>query len=252
MRRTHDPIPKGTASPARPTPWALPALALALLVAAPALAGEPADGVIEDRFERDMLKAALLVERIGDRVPGDVRDDVRCVSVLEVGTGGFLLAGTTGRGFITCRAPGGDDWSAPSVLDLDGAAAGLLAGGKSSDVLMLFTDVDDLEDVVHATPVFQGGAVAAAGPEGVATKAGANPALESGVMTFHDSEGLYAGVQGSALVVNPDEELNHEIYGRDVTVAELLVERSVPVPAAAREFHDALRRWSADAAADGR
>ncbi len=190
-------------------------------------------------------KATEVLEELGPKVTSGVRKAARCVSVLVIGKGGFIVGGTGGRGFLTCRDKGGSDWSAPVVLDVGGGSAGAQIGGAKVEVVMVFTDVDDIREVATTTPVFQGQASATAGDEGVGVSAGGNPEAEAGVYTISRSEGLYAGATGEALLVNPDEEETAKLLGTSAALEKVLVKREVPVPDRAKEFVAAVKEWAA-------
>ncbi len=177
-------------------------------------------------------------------MPDHIRKDARCVSVITAGKGGFIFGGTGGRGFLTCRDKGGSAWSAPVVLDIGGGSAGAQIGGQKLEIVMVFTNIEDIDEVARTTPVFHGTASATAGTKGTGVTAGGNPEAEAGVFTVSQSEGLYAGATGEALVVNPDEEETAKLLGGTHDLNEVLVKRSVPVPDSAKAFVAAVAAWA--------
>ena len=116
-------------------------------------------------------------------------------------------------------------------------------GGAKVEVLMVFTNVQDVDRVARTTPVFSGSASATAGDKGTGISAGGNPEVEGGVFTVSRSEGLYAGATGEALVVSPDEEGTTSLLGGAHDLKEVLVRRTVAVPDDAKPFVDAVREW---------
>ena len=71
-------------------------------------------------------------------VPISVLNKAECVIVLpSVKKAGFIVAGSYGRGVMTCR--GGDDfkgpWSAPAMMQSVGGSFGLQAGGHRLRVI---------------------------------------------------------------------------------------------------------------------
>ena len=212
-------------------------LTLVLLAPATALAGKKS-------LDSQLEKATEVLQELGPKVTDGVRKDARCVSVLVIGKGGFIIGGTGGRGFLTCRDKGGTDWSAPVVLDVGGGSAGAQIGGAKVEVLMIFTDVDDIDEVATTTPVFRGTATATAGDHGAGVSAGGNPEAESGVITISQAEGLYAGATGEALLVNPDEEETAKLLGSWTSLNRVLVKREVEVPQRARAFIAAVTDWA--------
>ena len=215
----------------------LAALLLSLLVPLTASAGKK-------DVDKKLAKATEVLGELGGQVPEVTRRDARCVSVLVIGKGGFIVGGTGGTGFLTCRSKGGAEWSAPVVLDVGGPSAGAQIGGAKVEVLMVFTDVDDIEQVATTTPVFQGTATATAGDVGTGVSAGGNPGSESGVLTISRAEGLYAGATGEILVVDPDESKTADLLGGTYPLKDVLVQRKVAVPARAKAFVNAVAAWA--------
>jgi SH3 domain-containing YSC84-like protein 1 len=222
------------------------ALAMGSLSMGEALAGPPAPQTPDP--EKQFAQAAELLGELADHAPDWAWERASCASVLVIGKGGFLFGGTGGSGFLSCKDPETGVWSAPTALDVGGGSAGLQIGGQKAEVLMLFVGARDLEAVVHATPVFHTSASATAGPAGIGISGGGNPEIESEIITVSRSEGLYAGAIAEGLVINPDEENNAVIYGRAVTVRELLIDRSVAAPDAAKPLVEALAKEDAAAA----
>lgn len=222
------------------------ALALGSLSMGGALAGPPAPPAPDP--EKQFAQAAEMLGELAEHAPDWAWKRASCASVLVIGKGGFIFGGTGGSGFLSCKDPATGAWSAPTALDVGGGSAGLQIGGQRAEVLMLFVGVRDMEEVVHATPVFQTTASATAGPAGIGISGGGNPEIESEIITVSRSEGLYAGAIAEGLVIDPDEEHNKVLYGRAVTVQELLIDRSVAAPEAAKPFVEALAREVAAAA----
>ena len=214
---------------------AVPAFAAALLLAAPAAAGDV------KTHEKRFKIAGDVVDEIAHEIPTAVWKQARCATVLQIGKGGFIVGGTGGWGVVSCRDDRGV-WSPPAPLNVGGPTVGAQIGGAKVQVLMVFVDVKDIADVVHATPVFSGSAQATAGPAGVGVAGGANPGLVAGVMSVSKSSGLYAGATWEGLVINPDEDDLHLLYGAATTVKSVLLEPKIEVPAKAKPFTEALSR----------
>jgi len=75
----------------------LAALGLAPCAAIPSAAAERAPATA------DFSAAAAILEDLAPSVPDWVWDRLDCLSVVELGRGGFIVGGTHGRGFLTCR-----------------------------------------------------------------------------------------------------------------------------------------------------
>ena len=198
-----------------------------------------------DKFEQELDKAAAILKDVGEQVPKPLRAAARCVSVMKISKGGFVFGGVGGTGWVTCRDPGGTKWSAPLVLDIAGGSAGAQIGGQTIELIMIHKELNDAASVAHATPVFQGSVSATAGEVGGGASAGADPAAEATVFTFHKSKGLYAGAVGEHFVVKPSDKLNAELYGGKVDNEAVLVRRAVKHPPQAKKFLAAVAAFVA-------
>jgi lipid-binding SYLF domain-containing protein len=210
-------------------------LALLLAVPAPAAAEEPVDEAI--------ALATTILKELGPSIPKKVKARADCVSAFRMGSGGFIFGGSGGTGFVSCKTKAGT-WSAPVVLDIGGPSVGAQVGGSKIDLVMVYTGVDDIEAVVHATPVFQVGASATAGDKSAAVSIGGNPELDATVVTAYRSEGLRAAAVADGLAVDPDKEKTEALHGRAVSLHDTLVAGTVPVPARAKAFHAAVLAWA--------
>jgi len=166
-----------------------------------------------------------------------------CVSVLTIAKGGFIFGAIGGHGFLTCKRKGGGGWSAPVVLKVGGGSVGFQIGGAKVELIMVFTDVRDVEDIARATPVFSGGVSATSGDLGAGVSGGGDPEIEGNVITVSRSQGLYAGAVGEALVIDPDKKETAELLGTTKSLVEVLVKGTVPVPEKAKTFIAAVRHW---------
>jgi SH3 domain-containing YSC84-like protein 1 len=202
----------------------------------------PASAFDDTPSAQDFEAAVTILTELAPNVPEWVWPRLDCISVAELGRGGFIVGGTHGRGYLTCREDQSGDWSAPTVLEMGGGSAGFQIGGQRVQMVMLFVGVSDLEDTTEVTPVLQMKASAAAGESGIGISGGVNPAVESEVITVSHGEGLYAGATFEGLVVGPDHDANQALYGRAVTAQELLVDRTVAVPDIAAGLIEAVTK----------
>src|SRR5271166_4418028 len=61
--------------------------------------------------------------------------------------GAFLFGGKYGRGFASCRLPGG--WSAPAAMIIEGGSFGNQVGGSATDVVMLVMNRGGMDHLLH-------------------------------------------------------------------------------------------------------
>jgi lipid-binding SYLF domain-containing protein len=212
---------------------------LVTLVTVPGLAaaGDPEKRLAE-RFE----KYAKVLDELLPKVPDHEWRKARCVTVLVLGKGGFIVGGQGGGGAISCRGEGGGRWSAPVPLKAGGTTVGAQIGGAKVEIVMTWKNVDDIDAVARSTPVLQGSTQAAAGSAGAGASSGTNASAGAGVFTVSQGEGLYAGATFEGLAVDPDRDDIEVLYGRDTDLRKILVQRAVSAPEVARPFLEALGR----------
>jgi len=203
----------------------------------------PGDATAAKDYAKDLAKATEVLNELGSRVPDKARRDAKCVSVVTIVKGGFIIGGTGGRGFLTCKVAKSGKWTAPVILGVGGGSAGAQIGGAKVELIMVFTEVGDIEDIAKTAPLFSAKASATAGPAGTGISAGGDPVIEGHVVTVSRSEGLYAGAVGEALVVNPHEEETAELLGNSTDLESVLVKGSVAIPASAKDFVAAVSKW---------
>jgi lipid-binding SYLF domain-containing protein len=75
-----------------------------------------------------MRRAGTLIDmmRASDRgIPHELLDKAHCVVVVPgMKKAGFIFGAKYGRGFATCRKPGGSVWSAPAAMRVEGGSVG--------------------------------------------------------------------------------------------------------------------------------
>jgi len=211
-------------------------LALALCTPALASAGPAAHA-------KDLKEARRILGDLGPTVPRAVWEDARCVSVMTIHKGGFVVAGFGGRAYLTCREDGAKTFGPPIVQKVGGGSAGAQIGGQRVELVMIFSGAANISEVANTTPVFSGSASATAGEEGVGASAGGAPVVAGAVTTISKSKGLYAGATFEGMVVDPDERKTAELLGRWADPAEILFGDG-EVPAVAKDFVDDVAIWA--------
>jgi SH3 domain-containing YSC84-like protein 1 len=84
-------------------------------------------------------------------------------------------------------------------------------------------------------------ASAAAGPVGRDARAGTDAALKAEILSYSRTQGLFAGINLSGGVIRPDEEDNIDLYGRDISAADVVMKTTITPPAVTEAFMNALK-----------
>lgn len=171
-------------------------------------------------------------------IPEEVLDNAKCIAVVpHLVKGGFIFGGKHGRGVATCRTA--DGWSAPAFISVGGGSAGLQIGVEGVDLIMLIMNNKGMQQLLSSKFQISGEGSAAAGPVGRHASAGTDWKMDTQMLTYSRSKGVFAGLTLEGAVVQQDTDSTISVYGNDVTFQSVLKGR-VPTPDVAREFMKAV------------
>ena len=160
--------------------------------------------------------------------------------------GALGIGGYGGKGLISKRQGGG--WSAPMFINMGGASIGLQVGVESSDVVLVFTDEKGLDALVKDKVKLGADASVAAGPVGRKAEAGTNATVDTGIYSYSENKGLFAGVSLDGAVIEIDDSDNQKVYGKEVDAKAVLAGKSeLKTPAVLQPFTTALTETMATA-----
>jgi SH3 domain-containing YSC84-like protein 1 len=172
-------------------------------------------------------------------IPEEVLDAAQCVAVVpHMIKGGLAFGAEHGRGAATCRT--GHGWSAPAFFSISGGSWGLQIGLEGIDLVMVFTDKQGANQMLSSKFEVGGDASASAGPVGRHASANTDWKLDTKVLTYSRSKGVFAGLTLNGARIAPDEDSTRAFYGRNVSLNAVLTGR-VPAPPAANSFVAAVR-----------
>jgi lipid-binding SYLF domain-containing protein len=171
-------------------------------------------------------------------IPEEVLDGAKCIAVVpHLVKGGFIFGGKHGRGLATCRTEHG--WSAPAFISIGGGSAGLQIGMEGVDLIMLVMNDRGMQHLLSSKFQLSGEASAAAGPVGRHASAGTDWKMETEILTYSRSKGVFAGLTLDGAVVEQDSDSTRSVYGNDVSFQSVL-RGKVETPGIAREFMKAV------------
>ena len=179
-------------------------------------------------------------------VPLSVLNKAECVIVLpSVKKVGFVVAGSYGRGVMSCRSGDNFDgsWSAPIMMESSGGSFGLQAGGEATDFVILVMNDKGARAVLHGKAKLGADASVAAGPVGRDAEASTNAAMSAEMLSYSRAHGVFGGVSLEGTSLAPDSGANRKIYGKKVT-GEQIFAGSVKPPASAAVLLATLREKS--------
>jgi lipid-binding SYLF domain-containing protein len=171
-------------------------------------------------------------------IPEEVLENARCIAVVpHLVKGGFIFGGKHGRGVATCRTA--DGWSAPAFISVGGGSAGLQIGLEGVDLIMLIMNHKGMEQLLSSKFQISGEGSAAAGPVGRHASAGTDWKMDTQMLTYSRSKGVFAGLTLEGAVVEQDSDSTTSVYGRDVSFKAVL-QGKVATPDIARGFMAAV------------
>lgn len=222
------------------------AACLMLMLCAPSLTLAQVSSKLKDEAKQAQ-KAATVFRQIMNTpdkgVPKNILDNAECVAVFpDVIKAGFIIGGRGGRGVASCRTPRG--WSAPAYFNLGGGSVGLQIGAQSTDFVLLFMTKNGINSLLSDKFTIGADASVAAGPVGRQAGASTDIKLESQILSYSRSKGLFAGLELKGVVISPDKDDMRDVYGEGFTAKEVLQEGKGTAPSSVRTFSNTLARYS--------
>src|SRR5713101_3048328 len=188
----------------------------------------------EDSVERLQNSANMLhaiIDAPDKDIPEEVIDSAKCdVVVPHLIKGGFIVGAKHGRGVASCRTSAG--WSAPAFISVGGGSWGLQIGAEGVDLVMLVMNDKGLQHLLSSKFQLSGEGSAGAGPVGRHASAGTDWKLNTEMLTYSRSRGIFAGLTLEGAVVGRDADSTVAIYGSDIPFKKILLgEVAAPAPA---------------------
>jgi SH3 domain-containing YSC84-like protein 1 len=196
----------------------------------------------DDKTEQDRVKEAgeVLKELMTgpNGIPLSVLNKSECVVVLpSVKKGGFIVAGSYGRGIMSCRSEPdfSGNWSAPIMMQSTGGSFGLQAGGQAIDYVVLVMNDKGARGLMNGKVKMGADASVAAGPVGRDAEAATSGAMSAELLSYSRTQGAFAGVSLSGTTFGPDSGANEKLYGKKMSGGEIY-KGGVTAPASAQVF----------------
>src|SRR6266403_4969150 len=184
----------------------------------------------------DVLQAIMATPDKG--IPEEVLSNAKCILVVpDLIKGGFIFGGKHGRGVATCRTANG--WSAPAFVSVGGGSWGLQIGVEGVDLVMLVMNDQGFQHLLSSKFQLTGEGSVAAGPVGRHASAGTDWKMNTEMLTYSRSKGVFAGITLEGAVVEQDNDSTKAIYGKNVKFRNILSGR-VSTPQSAEAFMRAV------------
>ena len=180
----------------------------------------------------DVLQQTLSQE---NALPKSILDKAHCIlvfpSVKKVAIG---IGGSYGRGVLVCRqgADMSGAWGDPVMYKLDQGSIGVQLGSTATDFVLVIMSKKGVEQILNGKAKLGSNAAAAAGPTGAQATSYNAEAMNVDILTYSRSKGLFAGVSLEGASIEPDEDANKHLYGKELSAKDIIGSKPSPPPAA--------------------
>jgi len=191
-----------------------------------------------DRLQRSVTVLHAIMSTPDKGIPEEVLSNAKCILVVpDLIKGGFVFGGKHGRGVATCRTAEG--WSAPAFVSVGGGSWGLQIGIEDVDLVMLVMNDQGMQHLLSSKFELTGEGSVAAGPVGRHASAGTDWKMNTEMLTYSRSKGVFAGLTLEGAVVEQDNDSTHAIYGKHMMFRNILSGK-VATPRSADAFLKAI------------
>ena len=189
----------------------------------------------------------MLEEQMGTspdkRVPKKLLKAAKCVAIFpEINQVGLGIGGKFGRGMVCCRHEDGS-FGVPLFTRLTSLTVGVQAGVQQVSLLMLIMSDNGLKTLLSGKPIVGAEAGIAAGPVGREAGIDLDVFLQSPIVTYSRSKGLFAGAVLEGAAITRVKQVNKELYGEFETTEALLFQRK-EAPENVRAIRETLDKYA--------
>jgi SH3 domain-containing YSC84-like protein 1 len=184
-----------------------------------------------DRLDRSVNVLHAIMATPDKGIPEEVLSNAKCILVVpDLIKGGFVFGGKHGRGVATCRTAQG--WSAPAFVSVGGGSWGLQIGIEDVDLVMLVMNDQGMQHLLSSKFELTGEGSVSAGPVGRHASAGTDWKMNTEMLTYSRSKGVFAGLTLEGAVVQQDNDSTHAIYGKHMMFRNILSGKAATPPIA--------------------
>ena len=167
-----------------------------------------ANGPTETVVESEQVLSELMAIP-GKQIPHKLLEEAQGIAIIpNVIKIGFVAGARRGHGVVMVRDHDGE-WSLPQFVTLTGGSVGWQAGIQGTDVVLIFTTKKGVEGLMNGKFTVGVDASVSAGPVGREAAAGTDATLQSEILSYSRSRGLFVGasLEGTALEIDHDAHL---------------------------------------------
>jgi len=172
--------------------------------------------------------ATLSVESIMDGAQGQAAQSYlhRAAAVVvcpNIFRAGLVFGGEGGACVLSARAADGA-WSYPAFYNLGGGTFGAQIGVQNSQVMMMVMTHSGLDTLLNSQIKFGGEAGASAATFGTGVAGGMSTDLNTDIVVFSKSQGLYGGATVSGSSLSNDVNAQQIYYGSALSARQIVID----------------------------
>ncbi len=168
-----------------------------------------------------VLKKSL--EMPDGRIPKELLQRCRGLAIFpKVWNVGAFVGIGFGTGIALRRDEKTGEWSHPAFFSIKQGSLGVQMGAQSIDLILLMMSEKTIQKLLEEKLTLGIDASVSAGPVGRDAGAETNLTMESGVLSYSRSKGLFMGVALSGSILEPDMSSNEGYHGKGVSVQDVL------------------------------
>jgi lipid-binding SYLF domain-containing protein len=137
---------------------------------------------------------------------------------------GLIFGGEGGSGVVLSRDANGQ-WSSPAFVTLGSASFGFQLGVQNAQVLFVIMTDKGMQQVIKSQFKLGADASIAIGPIGRGVEAATTAAVGADIYAYSKVRGLFGGATLEGSVIYNRADWNRAYYGREVSAAEIVLER---------------------------
>src|ERR1700690_4217917 len=177
-------------------------------------------------------------------IPQDLLEKAHCIVIVpELKTAAFIVGAKYGKGYLSCRNRGGEGWSAPATVRIEGGSVGFQIGGSETDLIKLVMSARGAEKLLQSKFTLGAEGSVAAGPVGRTATAQTDAQMHAEILSWSRSQGLFAGIALEGATLRQDLDDNATLYGKKLENRDI-VTNGRPAPKSAAELIDLLNKYS--------
>jgi lipid-binding SYLF domain-containing protein len=177
-------------------------------------------------------------------IPQDLLEKAHCIVIVpSLKTAAFLVGGKFGKGYLMCRNNGGQGWSAPATVRIEGGSVGFQIGGSETDLIMLVMNQGGKDKLLQSKFTLGAEGSVAAGPVGRTATAQTDAQMHAEILSWSRSQGLFAGLALEGATLRQDLDDNATLYGTKLENRDI-VNGGRPAPRSAARLMMLLNKYS--------